>query len=266
MMYGQDALQAWLAKATFKTLPKARLFVGPSGCGKHLFAGMVADKFGLQTVNVDNVIDIDEKIADWQACAVDRLYIIDFSLIAPADQNKLLKFIEEPNTHVFVFGITERQEMVLRTICNRCQCFMFKPYTVDELKKISGTDYDDFVYTACPTPGQLKACNAQNIKACHDLCKLFIEKADLASYQNRRSIISKLNFSDQYDKIDPMLFLKMLQHTAFSVLKTADDKKAMKIYLYLSSFFRQTGIIYSRLNLKWACVSVLSGIWEKLKQ
>lgn len=261
-MIGQEKLEKEFSEFTLQTLPKTVMLIGQEGCGKHLFVDNLAKRFDVKTEELDITSDIDERIADYQSGAVDTFYIIDLDRLDENKQNKILKFIEEPAKHVFIFVLASSDLIAIETIDNRCQKYEFEEYSVEDLKKITGTDYDDFIYRTCKTPGELKKVNPQNIKACRDLCNTFINKVDAAGYQNAMSIINKFNFKDQYDKIDPVLFINMLETMAVEEYKKTNSEQANVICRCLE-LQRMLGSITSAvLNKQWYLQMVISKLWE----
>lgn len=261
-MIGQERLKQEFANFTLSTLPKTMLFMGQEGCGKHLFIKELADKLNLMIREIEVTPDLDDKLNEYQANPVNTVYIINMSKISQANQNRFLKFIEEPGKNAWIAIFVETLSLAIDTVVNRCQKYSFDNYTKDELKKITNTDYEDFIYDICKTPGELMKVNLDNLKACQELCSTMVKKLNKASYQNTMSIITKLNFKDEYDKIDPTVFLNILKKTAFEEYEKTDSKLADTIYQCISIALTAAGFAYGTLNKKWYITSVLSKLWE----
>lgn len=83
---------------------------------------------------VDQIREIRDKVKYLPSGGKYRVYIIDeVHMLSSGAFNALLKVLEEPPKHVvFILATTEPQK-VLPTILSRCQCFDFKPLTVNEI-------------------------------------------------------------------------------------------------------------------------------------
>lgn len=269
-MIGQEKLKKSFSAFTLQTLPKAILLVGRSGCGKHLFASELAVRFKLGIVKVELTDDIDSKIAEYQSCPVDTLYEIDLSKIDLKSQNKFLKFIEEPAKNVFIVIFAEDTNMVLETVQNRCLTYRFEKYSMQELKDITKTGYEDYIYEICKTPGEVNKVNPDTIDKCKILCDTIVRRIHEASYANTISILNKLNFLDQYDKIDPILFYGLLKKISCEAYlsQTDKDKKIETAYAWT---IYQTLLKFSELNTngllnkQWFIMALLSRLWENTR-
>lgn len=226
-------------KEQFNSLPKVFMLVGEEGCGKHTFVRELAKKFNLPVADLKLDENLEENIIEIQQRPTRGLYEIDLKEFDFDAQNKILKFVEEPAKNVNVVLLAESDREVLETVRNRCLSYEFAKYSIQELKDITKTDYEDYVYDILKTPGRVKKVNIKSIEECKILCDLLLEKIKLASYANTISIIYRLNFTDEYDKIDPALFLGMLKRESylkgnlgfFDLLKDSAHKKIDVVYV-----------------------------------
>ena len=108
-----------------KRLPKTMMFLGPSGCGKHVFADYIVDKFDLDYVEISENVSVQE-LDEYLHSTIDTLYVIDLNKFTEKEQNKVLKFIEEPSKSVYVLLIANSEAGVLNTILNRCIVYLFE--------------------------------------------------------------------------------------------------------------------------------------------
>ena len=71
-----------------------------------------------------------------------NIYYIDLSNFLEKQQNKLLKFIEEPAMNTFICIGTISEACALPTVLNRCLKYIFEPYSVEELRQIKFINKD----------------------------------------------------------------------------------------------------------------------------
>ena len=109
-----------------KRLPKTMMFIGPSGCGKHVFADYIVDKFDLDYVEISENISVQE-LDEYLHSTIDTLYVIDLNKFTEKQQNQFLKFIEEPSKSVYVLLMASSEAGILNTILNRCIKHTFEP-------------------------------------------------------------------------------------------------------------------------------------------
>ena len=131
---GQEKLVKILDGYTLHTVPKTMLFLGPSGCGKSWIAARFAESLKLPVVNIDSTIT-PEKLIEYYQSPIEKMYIIDLKGIDEKQQNKFLKFIEEPSATMYIILTAESEIGILPTILNRCMKYHFEEYTVDQLKQ-----------------------------------------------------------------------------------------------------------------------------------
>lgn len=239
-MIGQLQLQEHLAKYSLNTLPRNLFFIGEKGCGKHTLVQELANKFKLPTVMIDPSIDGDTLI-DYQQFPIKRMYLIDLTKFTASQQNKLLKFIEEPSDTVYISLIAESEINILNTITNRCIKYYFSPYTLSQLQSLNwlSTEVDELVYKVCKTPGQVLAADSTSIHQLENLCNTIIQKINLATFENTLSIAAQINYKEEYDKYDFYLFFNMLIYCAFEDYKKTNSNQSLKIYLFTIKFKEQ---------------------------
>ena len=140
-----------LKSYTITTLPKNLLFLGPCGSGKHTIAREVAKYYSVDIIELSAANFEDEKLIEYQQDPLDKLYVIDLDTFLLTQQNKFLKFIEEPGLHVFTVLTASSENSVLPTILNRCIKYRLEDYTIDQLKQIRNFK-DEKIYQICKTP------------------------------------------------------------------------------------------------------------------
>ena len=230
---GQEKLVKALEGYTLETAPKTILFLGQSGCGKSWIANAFAKQLDLEVV----VVQPDstaEKLIEYYQCPINKMYLIDLKDIVEKDQNKFLKFIEEPSKTMNIILMAESTVGILPTILNRCVKYVFEPYTPEQLKQFDWAVNcsEEIAYEICKTPGQLLELSADNLDQALGLCRAIVSSVDKANYANSLSIVTKINLKDDAKKIDFKLFFDLMTYAAFDDYKKNNNELSFKIYLY----------------------------------
>ena len=230
---GQEKLVKALEGYTLETAPKTILFLGQSGCGKSWIANAFAKQLDLEVV----VVQPDstaEKLIEYYQCPINKMYLIDLKDIVEKDQNKFLKFIEEPSKTMNIILMAESTVGILPTILNRCVKYVFEPYTPEQLKQFDWAVNcsEEIAYEICKTPGQLLELSADNLDQALSLCRAIVSSVDKANYANTLSIVTKVNLKDDAKKIDFKLFFDLMTYAAFDDYKKNNNELSFKIYLY----------------------------------
>ena len=230
---GQEKLVKALEGYTLETAPKTILFLGQSGCGKSWIANAFAKQLDLEVV----VVQPDstaEKLIEYYQCPINKMYLIDLKDIVEKDQNKFLKFIEEPSKTMNIILMAESTVGILPTILNRCVKYVFEPYTPEQLKQFDWAVNcsEEIAYEICKTPGQLLELSADNLDQALGLCRAIVSSVNKANYANTLSIVTKINLKDDAKKIDFKLFFDLMTYAAFDDYKKNNNELSFKIYLY----------------------------------
>ena len=230
---GQEKLVKALEGYTLETAPKTILFLGQSGCGKSWIANAFAKQLDLEVVIVQPD-STAEKLIEYYQCPINKMYLIDLKEITEKDQNKFLKFIEEPSKTMNIILMAESTVGILPTILNRCVKYVFEPYTPEQLKQFDWAVNcsEEIAYEVCKTPGQLLELSADNLDQALGLCRAIVSSVDKANYANTLSIITKVNLKDDAKKIDFKLFFDLMTYAAFDDYKKNNNELSFKIYLY----------------------------------
>ena len=101
------------------------------------------------------------------------------------------------------------------------------------------------------------------MNAITDLVDKIINKINIASYANTLTIVNKLNFKDEYDKIDVDFFLKTLYYNSAEECIKGNDK-AYTIYSNVGETLRK--LTDTRLNKRILVTHMLSEIWLEAKR
>lgn len=230
---GQEKLVKALEGYTLETAPKTILFLGQSGCGKSWIANAFAKQLDLEVVVV-KPDSTAEKLIEYYQCPINKMYLIDLKDIVEKDQNKFLKFIEEPSKTMNIILMAESTVGILPTILNRCVKYVFEPYTPEQLKQFDWAVNcsEEIAYEICKTPGQLLELSADNLDQALGLCRAIVSSVGKANYANTLSIVTKINLKDDAKKIDFKLFFDLMTYAAFDDYKKNNNELSFKIYLY----------------------------------
>lgn len=267
-MFGLIDLRNKFSKYTLDTLPHSIVLLGRSGSGKHSLATYIAERIGLNRLDVTDLID-EEYIFNIYRCPTPYVYVVDLDELGDGDkkQNVLLKLFEEPLPTAFVILLSNNKTTVLPTLLNRGAVFTIPPYSEGELAafaKESGIDVEKYyLRTILLTPGDVKRFYSDNVnaKAAEELIDKIINKMPVASYGNTLTIADKLNYKDEYDKIDLDFFFRCLLFSLFQKYVQQNDEISLKLYYFVDEVYTKLNKD-SRLNKQITMRNTLSRMWE----
>lgn len=263
-IYGQAKLLNILNGFQLDTMPRTIMLLGKTGCGKRMFAKYLADKLHIDMVmiNKDNYPTPTE-LVEYQLSPITRMYVIDLRGLLEKDQNAFLKFIEEPSVNMRVVVLANSTFGVLPTILNRCIRYTFEPYTKADLKNFAWMHESelDLFYKFCDTPGLFIDNTPKNIDSLYATCSSLIKNLPGLDYPVVLSVISKINFKENYDKFDPILFLNMMHYVAVDNYKAIDTELDFKISKITSDFLFQVATIPTLVKEN-LIINYLTTIWE----
>lgn len=257
---GQDKLLATLGKYTAESLPKTFMLIGEKGCGKHTVAKMLAERLGLELVAIGAEAS-SEEISDMSQRAIPTLYAIDLADFSEKQQNRFLKFIEEPSMYSHVVLLAESEIGVLPTILNRCAKMRFEQYTVEQLREINWMhDESDMLFAVCNTPGKLLDVNGKTLPDMYALCDTIAHKIDAATWANTLRISLKINYKEDYDKFDFRTFFDMLEYTASKTYR--EEKTALSYKVYHMANKAKAAMANKPLVKENFMLSFLTQLWK----
>ena len=257
-MIGQEKILNKLKSYTITTLPKNLLFLGPYGSGKHTIAREVAKYYGIDIIELSAVNFEDEKLIEYQQDPLDKLYVIDLDTFLLTQQNKFLKFIEEPGLHVFTVLTASSENSVLPTILNRCIKYRLEDYTIDQLKQIRNFN-DEKIYKICKTPLQLIKANEVQIAQLAGMCSNIINNISNVDISQVLRISNNINYAEDYNKFDFDLFFSTLQYTAYNDFIATKNLNSYKIYIFTAQYLQK--LLYKNISKE----SFLLGYLSELK-
>ena len=245
MIIGQADLLNKLNQYTLMTLPKALLLIGDTGCGKHTFAQYLASRLELEYEEVLKDFSL-ETFFDYQQAVTTKLCVIDIDSCTEARQNIFLKLLEEPPQNIYFVVIAISEFNILPTILNRVVKYYFLPYSKEELQQICPEVTNEILYTICNTPGQLLEVNQLQFNEALSIAKTFVDTVDTLATKDILSYALKFNYKEEYDKLDPNLFFKLVAYYASYYYKQTYEEKYQKIYSCANSFLSK--LSYKILN------------------
>lgn len=214
-------------------LPHSFCLVGEEGSGKHVMLSLINERFfSVDYLDMTTTLD-DSFIDSIYRYPRKRLYVVDTSDIKQKDQNKILMLLEEPSENTYICLLTKSLNTLLPTIRNRVVAYRLDRYTTSELAafaKREGIDIaEQYLGSVVRTPGdvlKVRSVNA-NLDKISDLTRKMVTSMKRASFPNTISILDKINFKDEYDKLDLYFFARSLYAGyAGAYIETSDDTLA----------------------------------------
>ena len=258
---GQEKLHKILDSYTLQNVPRTILFLGQDGCGKSWLSGYLAEKLELDQVKISSDITA-EKLTEYYQCPIAKMYTINLKDFDEKQQNKILKFIEEPSSNMYIILRAESEVGILPTILNRCVKHTFEDYTPEQLQEFAWAIKcnDSRIYKICKTPGQLNNLPDDNLDSIFALCETIVNSLQNASYANTLSLLTKINLKDDANKIDFDLFFQVLNYVAFDTYVKTNNELRLKIYKYTT---KRLAEIFSKSIAKESFVlNYLDGLWR----
>ena len=252
---------------TLDTLPHSIILTGKEGAGKRTLAKYISDIFNLNILDISSILD-EELINNIYRNASPRLYLIDLRTITDKEQNILLKLFEEPSANTFVILLANDTTSILPTILNRGKIYNIRNYDKDYLmffaKEKQMDIPENYFGSIIETPGDICGIYSNNIKLndIKDLTDKIINKLQIASYPNTLSIVNKLNFKDEYDKLDVNLFLKILRFDCLESFING-NKKAINLFEIVNKNIIKLND--SRINKQILVTHMLTELWCEVR-
>ena len=259
---GQEKLLARIATYySTQFLPKTLLFLGPTGCGKHLISKYIAEEFKLDYKEInEDVTNIE--LEDYLHGTIDTLYVISLNEFTEKQQNQFLKFIEEPSKSVYVILTATSEAGVLPTILNRCIKYNFEPYTKEQIEQITNTSVNDQAFKIFQTPGKLLNLTEAGFNEIIDLAGKTVMNVGRAEYANALVIATKINYKDLYNKIDFDLFLDAVEYLALEDYKSNANPQSFIVF-QITNKFKQYAT-QQRLIKETLMLNYITTLWEAL--
>lgn len=259
---GQEKLLARIATYySTQFLPKTLLFLGPTGCGKHLISKYIAEEFKLDYKEInEDVTNIE--LEDYMHSTIDTLYVIDLNKFTEKQHNIFLKAIEEPSKSVYFILTATSEAGVLPTILNRCIKYNFEPYTKEQIEQITNTSVNEQAFKIFQTPGKLLNLTDASFNEIIDLASKTVMNIGRAEYANALVIATKINYKDLYNKIDFDLFLDAVEYLALEDYKTTANPQSFIVF-QITNKFKQYAT-QQRLIKETLMLNYITTLWEAL--
>lgn len=259
---GQEKLLARIATYySMQSLPKTLLFLGQTGCGKHLMTKYIAETFELDYKEINEDIS-NAELEDYLHSTLGTLYVINLNNFTEKQQNQFLKFIEEPSKPAHIILTATSEAGVLTTILNRCIKYNFEPYTKEQIEKITNTSVNDLAFKIFQTPGKLLNLTDASFNEIIDLASKTVMNIGKATYANALVIATKINYKDLYNKIDFDLFLDAVEYLALEDYKNTANEWSFTIFK-ITNLFKQYAT-QQRLIKETLMLNYITTLWEAL--
>ena len=251
-MIGQVNLLNNLSKYTSETLPHSILLLGPKGCGKHLLCERIAEIAEADLVDMTGNINLDY-IQNMYLSSIPTVYMIDVNKLTEKQQNIILKLLEEPTDSIYLVLICTSRALLLDTVVNRCQQFIFEPYSVDELSKFLKVDCPASVLKYCQTPGQVESINYKELEQMEIIVNELVHTIKYSDFLSKsREIIEK-----EYD-LD--LFYNILANCLYEEYSNTNSTVAYNMYYAVTkAVTKLTDSRFARRNL---LDSLMDDLWH----
>ena len=254
IMVGQKKLIEKLNNLTLDNMPRSLILLGDSGCGKHMYSQLIADKLNIRLLDITSDLNL-EYLTELRGRVEPYLYIINVKEISTKEQNTILKFLEEPLKNSYIILLCENQSIVLETVWNRCQRWCFTQYSKDELLKF--TSHNDYV-EIFKTPGKLLNVKDIDIAPSLILCEKIINKIGVATLPNTLTIPNNIAFKNERDKIPLELFNDIF---AYIVEKyVIENRINMRMYNVVRDYLYKSKL--PRIDPKPLLDNMLINLWE----
>ena len=186
--------------------------------------------------------------------------IQNFQDIAPSEQNKLLKLLEEPigNT-TFILGVTKPSN-VLETIKSRSTKFIIESFRNESIMQVLKEDYDDYTAAKAVEFAEGSITKALSIIAneklieCYDLMKLALLNMDSSKKILDYIAQMKLDKSETYLEALEILVKQILERKTHVTKGSEDDiAKLVEKYNVATLVNIESLVIDAKMKLDQYC-------------
>jgi replication-associated recombination protein RarA len=243
-------------------LPKTLMFLGPTGCGKHIIAKYTAEKFKLDFVEIKESVSAQD-LEDYTHKTIDTLYLINLNKFTEKQQNQFLKFIEEPSKSVYIILIANSEAGILNTILNRSIKYHIEPYTKAQIEQITNTTVNDLAFKIFQTPGKLLNLTEQSFQEVLNLANTVVHSINKATYPNALVVSTKINYKDLYNKIDFDLFFDAVEYLALEDYKNNKTEQSLTIFKTTNQFKQYA--TQQNLIKEILMINYLTTLWEAVQ-
>lgn len=260
-MLGQESIVTKIQGYTLSTFPQTVLLVGKQGSGKHTLCNLIATQFNLMLEDISDQLTL-EKIEEIEQRVSPYLYIIDSNKITSKEENVILKFLEEPLKNSFIILLCEEKGLLLETVVNRCQVWTLREYTKEQLRTFLIIDKEEeLILSLSDTPGDIIKIQemVDSLPQMFELTSKIVDKLNIASFPNALSIVDKLAFNHEKDKLDYLVFLKVLMYTIRYQYATNRNQLCLKMFNSTRQLL--TDVLNKQFNAKLLVEHYIVSMW-----
>lgn len=219
---------------SLKYLPKCSLLIGDRGCDQLELINKVGSHFNLTTVFVGDLgVEQVRKIIDMSyEVKSPTLYVFyEADNMSANAKNSLLKVIEEPPNNSYFMITLQDINNTLSTIQSRAVSFYCDIYTIEQIKqyyestKNYSGDLINLILSVCKNPGDVDLLNEYNPQDFYGYVETVINNIDKVSSSNCFKIADKINFKNDNNKYNLILFWKMF-------IRICCDRRFDDVYKY----------------------------------
>lgn len=236
-MIGQEKIVNEINNLTLDTFTTPIIFIAPRGCGKKTITKCLANKLSLDIIYINSDID-DDLLIEYRQKPIKTLYYIDLADFNIKQQNKLLKFIEEPSKNCYIVIGNTSEATTLETILNRCVKYNFISYSVEELMRITNTK-SELVCKIIQSPGQILNTSESQLNELIKFCTFFKDNFMSASSTKLLSCVSKFNYNDNYNKFDFYNFFTVLNYITLEDYINNTNINSYKLYTFTQNKIKE---------------------------
>lgn len=262
---GQDKILNAIRGFNLDTFPRSVMLVGPEGAGKHSLSCFIARHLGLTLEDISDKLTL-ETLDDIATRVEPSVYLINTTKITIKEQNTILKFVEEPLKNAYILILTESKNRLLDTVINRCLVWTLNNYSKSSLKLFlnESSQDNDLVLEIANTPGQVIKYQNVQFKDYVELARKIIECIDVASVPNTLTLVDKLQYKDEKDKLNADIFFSVLLHESWQAVKSCTKPYVNTLYTLTDQF--KNDLLIANIDKKTLFENYLMKLWSEVRQ
>ena len=262
---GQDKILDSIRELNLDTFPRSVMLVGPEGSGKHSISCFIARHLGLTLEDISDKLTL-ETIEDITTRVEPSVYLIDTKNITVKEQNTILKFVEEPLKNAYIIIITESKNRLLDTVLNRCLIWTLANYSKSTLEMFLNnvTQDSELILEIANTPGQVIKYRDAQLKEYVELAKKIINFIDVASVPNTLTLVDKLQYKEEKDKLNADIFFSVLLHESWQAVKDCTKLYADRLYIITDQL--KNDLLIANIDKKTLFENYLIRLWSEVRR
>lgn len=234
-MIGQNSLYKMMSmQMNENTFPKFCILSGEDGSGKHTLVSKFLNDdcayyshYIVQDVKVESIRTM---IRDAYKIQTPTIFVIyDADNMSINAKNALLKVTEEPPHKAKFIMTVSNLSNVLDTLKSRATVYYMERYTPNELIEFATQkglgQFKDVVSDICDTPGDIERLSKYDVAEFISYVDKVIDNIATVSLANAFKIPQQLNFTDDSEKYDVDLFLRVFKMRCGMHMKKAISKR-----------------------------------------